>query len=66
MPSLKTESFLEVPAEIAPKDIERSTLAFEDLPVAFFPNVPKREAWNDLPQGVEERTVVGGYWPIAN
>ena len=40
-------------------------MAFEDSLVLFFPNVPEREAWNDLPQGVEESTVVGGCWPVA-
>ena len=66
MPFPKSQSFLEVPAEIAPEDIVRSALAFEDSPVPLFPDSPKREAWDELPKGVEERAVVGGYWPIVN
>ena len=57
---------MKVPAKIAPEDIKGSFLAFEDSPIPFFPKIPEREAWDDLPQGVEKSTIVGGRWPVTN
>ena len=66
LPFLELQGFLKVSTEIAPEEFLRGALILKDLLVPFFLESPEGESWNELPKGVEENTIVGSGWPVAN